>query len=248
MTETLNPGLGAEAHATIGAEKNQPSPIAIPLSFAELNRRLSAIPDYDTPTRGPRKWTRACQLASLVAYAATLLVANLGLDGTVKVVLMLLLLTIEIAGVVANIWLSRGEFVSVIRPFEDFARQLDHDFPYHFEIRDWLVSQPRDTLEKHAAMSKYRRDRFTQKLPLVAGSVSTLGIVPVLVAVYFQGRQILEGHPIGWIDWIFGFVLLWFYWLTWTSSLTKSRLDAMDMYLQDALAEAKASDPVATPL
>ncbi|WP_440327665.1 hypothetical protein [Luteibacter sp.] len=246
MTEKVNRRTQADASTTTAAEDHA-VPNAASLSFAELNRRLSAIPDYDAPAPNARKWPRVCQFVSLVAYVATLGVARLPLDEKAHVVLMLLLLTIEITGVAASFWFSRGEFISLIRPFEDYARQLDHDYPYHFEIRDWLAGQPRDTLEKHAAMPKYRRERFTQRLPLLAGGISTLGIIPVLVAVYFQGRQILEGHSITWIDWFFGFALLLFYWLTWTSSLTKSRMDAMDMYLQDALAEAKASDPVATP-
>jgi hypothetical protein len=122
---------------------------------------------------------------------------------------------------------------------EEFSRQLDHDFPHHFEIRNWLLSQPEERLKKYASMAAFRRERYTQKLPMLAGAIPTLGVIPVVVALYFQGRQLLEGRHLSLIDWFFGFALLLFYVLTWTSSITKSRLEAMDMHLQGALAEVE---------
>ncbi|QDE40901.1 hypothetical protein FIV34_17630 [Luteibacter pinisoli] len=234
--------MAPDAVATSQVPDNALGSMETPLSFTELNRRLSAIPDYDSAPPKRRRLPAIGFLVSLLAYAGTLVVAKLPINGKVQVALMLLLLAVEIGGVAINFWFSRREFVSLLRPFEDFAGQLDHDFPYHFQIRTWLIGQPRDVLSKHASMSKYRRERYTQKLPLLAGSISTLGIVPVLVAVYFQGRQILEGHAITWIDGLFGFLLLLFYFLTWTSTLTKSRLEAMDMHLQDAWTDVQTTD------
>lgn len=237
---TLSPDV-TTMDETIATEAG-PSTAGAPLSFTELNRRLSAIPEYDDKPANNRRIANVGLLVSLIAYAATLAVAKLPIDAWLQVGIMLFLLVIELCGVAVNVWYTRGEYTSLLKPFEDFAKQLDHDYRYHFAIRSWLVSQPMDLLEKHAAMSKFRRDRFTQKLPFIAGSVSTLGVVPVVVAVYFQGRQILDGHPVTWIEWLFGFALIFFYYVTWTSTLTKSRLEAMDMYLQGALEEAKAKE------
>jgi hypothetical protein len=86
-------------------------------------------------------------------------------------------------------------------------------------------------------MAAFRRERYAQKLPMLAGAIPTLGIIPVMLAVYFQGRQLIEGRHLSWADWLFGFALLLFYVLTWTSSITKSRLETMDMHLQGALDE-----------
>jgi hypothetical protein len=86
-------------------------------------------------------------------------------------------------------------------------------------------------------MATFRRKRYTQKLPMLAGAIPTLGVIPVILAVYFQGRQLIEGRHLSWADWLFGFALRLFYVLTWTSSITKSRLEAMDMHLQGALDE-----------
>lgn len=207
------------------------------LTFESLNRRLSSMPDYDTPSPHSRRWSRMGVLTMLLAYLAALIVPRLPINSVTQAALLLAVLVIEVAGLGVNLWFTRGEFTSLIRPLEDFSKQLDHDFPHHFEIRNWLITQPEDRLEKYASMAAFRRERYTQKLPMVAGAIPTLGVIPVVLAVYFQGRQLIEGRHLSLIDWFFGFALLLFYVLTWTSFITKSRLEALDMHLQGALAE-----------
>lgn len=211
-----------------------------PLTFAELNRRLASLPDYGTPSPASRKWARIGLLTLLLAYLSALVIQHLKLDGMTELVLLIATLAIEIAGLALNVWNTRGEYRGLLRPFEDFANQLDHDLVHHYKIRDWLISQPIETLEKYAGLAAYGRERYTQKLPFLAGSITTLGVVPALVAVYLQGQQIVSGRTLSWFDWAFGLTLLFFYFLTWTSSLTKSRLEAMDMHLQSALARARS--------
>jgi hypothetical protein len=222
-----NPSLGSGEHVA-------------PLTFAELNRRLASLPDYGTPSPASRKWARIGLLTLLLAYLSALVIQHLKLGGMTELMLLIATLAIEIAGLALNVWNTRGEYRSLFRPFEDFADQLDYDIEHHYKIREWLVSQPIHRLEKYAGMAAYRRERYTQKLPLLAGSVTTLGIVPALIAVYLQGQQIVSGRALTWFDWAFGFTLLFFYFLTWTSSLTKSRLEAMDMHLQSALTQAQS--------
>jgi hypothetical protein len=209
------------------------------LTFESLNRRLSSMPDYDTPSPQPRLWSRIGLLTVALAYLAALVLPRLPIDGVTKAALLVAVLVIEVVGLSMNIWFARGEFTSLIRPLEEFSKQLDHDFPHHFELRNWLIAQPEDRLEKYASMAAFRRERFTQKLPMLAGAIPTLGVIPVVVAVYFQGRQLLEGRHLSVVDWLFGSALLLFYVLTWTSSMTKSRLEAMDMHLQSALDEVR---------
>ena len=193
--------------------------------------------DYDTPSPKSRRWSRIGMLTVALAYLVALVVPRLAIGGVIQAALLLTVLFIEVVGLAMSMWFSRGEFRSVIRPLEDFSKQLDHDFTHHFELRDWLIAQPEDRLEKYASMAAFRRERYTQKLPMLAGAIPTLGVIPVMVAVYFQGRQLIEGRHLSWADWLFGFALLLFYVLTWTSSVAKSRLEAMDMHLQGALNE-----------
>lgn len=231
---------GTTSAATDAASASESQASATPLTFAELNRRLASMPDYDARSPGSRKWSRAGLLTLLLAYLSALVIQHLKLDSKVEIALLLSTLAIEIAGLSLSAWNTRGEYKSLLRPFEDFADQLDHDIDHHYKIRDWLTSQPIERLEKYAGMAAYRRERYTQKLPLLAGGVTTLGIVPALVAVYVQGQQIVSGRALSWVDWAFGLALLLFYFLTWTSSLTKNRLEAMDMHLQSALTQARS--------
>jgi hypothetical protein len=207
------------------------------LTFESLNQRLASMPDYDTPSPRSRRWSRIGVLTMLLAYLSALVVPRLPIHSVTQAALLLVVLVIEVAGLGINIWFTRGEFTSLIRPLEDFSKQLDHDFPHHFGIRNWLIAQPEERLEKYASMAAFRKERYTQKLPMLAGAIPTLGVIPVIVAVYFQGRQLIEGRQLSLVDGFFGFALLLFYVLTWTSSMTKSRLEAMDMHLQGALAE-----------
>lgn len=207
------------------------------LSFAELNRRLSAIPDHDTPAPKASRHAKLGSMIALLAFAASFPIQHLPIPASSVLALLCGLLIIEIVGLFMSIWYSRREVANTIRPLADYAEMLDHDYSYHFAIHEWLVGQPLDLLKRHAAMAKYRRERFSQRLPLLAGGVASLGVIPVLAAVYLQAREYAAGRTLTWVDGIFGFLLVITYILTWTSTMTKSRMEAMEMYLQEALAE-----------
>lgn len=236
MELTTSP-MGELGAACKDSEHPEATPVTDLLTFAALNRRLSSMPNYDTPSPTSHRWSRIGTLTVALAYLAALIVPRLPIDGATQTGFLLATLVIEVIGLSVSIWFSRGEYWGLARPLEEFSKQLDHDFPHHFELRNWLIAQPEDRLEKYASMSAFRRERYTQKLPMLAGAIPTLGVIPVVVAIYFQGRQWIEGGHLSWVDWLFGLVLLFFYVLTWTSSITKSRLEAMDMHLQGALNE-----------
>src|SRR6187402_2137253 len=220
MESTASP-TGEHGAARTDSAPTDATPTDDLLTFTSLNRRLSAMPDYDTPSPKSRRWSRIGMLTVALAYLAALVVPRLAIGSVIQAALLLTVLFIEVVGLAMSMWFSRGEFRSVIRPLEDFSKQLDHDFSHHFELRDWLINQPEDRLEKYASMAAFRRERYTQKLPMLAGAIPTLGVIPVMVAVYFQGRQLIEGRHLSLIDWFFGFALFLFYVLTWTSSVAK---------------------------
>lgn len=240
MTTTSSVALDHDAHLGEPTLALVGEPVVAPLSFKELNRRLSAIPDYQAPIVQKHRFARVGMLAVAFAWLATLAVTHVGLSATAEAVALLTLLVIEIAGVALSLWYSRGEFVSLFNPLEDLAKGLDHDLPFHIEIRDWLAAQPITMLEKFAAMAKYRRERFTQKLPLLAGNMASLGVLPVVAAVFYQGHQIIEDTPVNWIEGVLGFLLILFYALSMTMNFSKLRLEAMDAHLQAALEKVRA--------
>jgi len=211
------------------------------LSFFELNRRLNEMPEFEAPTPGADRKALYGFSLSLAAYCASFPITHFLLDKQIQLVALTLVVAVEVVGLFITAWYSRGEFLSLREPVQSFSRQLDHDFPHHFHLLDWLKSQPIDLLERHASMARFRRERFTQKLPLIAGSIPTLGVAPVVIAIYFQIREYAAGRHLGWVDFVAGFLVAVLYVVTWGAALMKSRMEAMDMYLQIAL-DMKRSD------
>ncbi|QWT20168.1 hypothetical protein KPL74_20785 [Bacillus sp. NP157] len=209
-----------------------------PLTFAELNRWIVAIPDYDHG-RPAQPRAKIGAIVGFSAFVLTLVVQHLPLQPMPRVWIIGALLVIELAGVGTQAWYSRGEVTSIRRTVSEFMSQLDFEFPHHFKIREWLVSQPMELLERHAVMAKFRAARMAQKYPMVAGNIPSLGLIPVVAAVYYQGREIMSGRNISLIDGIFIFAIGLAYYLMWTATSMKLRLDGVNMYLQDALKEAK---------
>jgi hypothetical protein len=240
MTTTSSVALDHDAHLGEPTLALVGEPVVAPLSFKELNRRLSAIPDRQQPIIQTHGVARMAMFVAAVSWLAALVIPHVGLPATVEAVALLSLLVVEMACVVLAVWYSRSEYVSLFNPLEDLAETLDHHLPFHIEIRDWLAAQPITTLEKFAAMAKYRRERFAQKLPILAGNVATLGVVPVIAAVFYQGHQIVEDLPMTWMEGVLGFLLILFYTLSMTMTFSKLRLDAMDAHLQAALEKVRA--------
>lgn len=205
------------------------------LSFFELNRRLDAMPDFEASAPGADRKALYGFVLSLIAYGLSFLVTRLPVDAHAQLELLILVVTVEVVGLAITIWYSRRDYLSLRSPILNFSKQLDHDFPHHFELLDWLKNQPLDLLERHASMARFRRERFAQKLPLLAGSIPTLGLVPVVIAVYFQLREYAAGRHLGWVDFVAGFLVAVLYFTAWGAALMKSRIEAMDMYLQMAL-------------
>jgi hypothetical protein len=216
------------------------------LTFVEFNRRLSAMPEYDEPHPKKSLWGRIGLATTIVTFLLAMVVQRLPLSSMVQGTLLLILVLIEIIGLFINFWNTKHEFVSLVHPLRDFAAQLDFDIDHHFAILDWLVSQPRETIDRYAALTRFRRERMNQKMPLLLGNFATLGVIPVVVGIYLQAREYIAGRHIGFLEAIVAFVLLMTYFLAWTTAITKARLDGMDMYLQEAVTrQAEAATPEA---
>ncbi|MDQ0011548.1 hypothetical protein J2T07_003762 [Luteibacter jiangsuensis] len=211
------------------------------LSFFELTRRLNAMPEFEAATPASQRRAKLGFAVSIVAFCVAFLITRIGIPASVQIVVLYALLASEIAGICINIWNSRSEFYDLREPLNNFARQLDHDLPHHYELVDWLARQPTRLLERHASMAQFRRERFNQKLPLVAGNIPTLGILPVVVAIYLQAREYAASRHLSWIDFLAGLAIALIYVLTWMVALMKSRLEAMDMYLRIALDQKRSS-------
>jgi hypothetical protein len=210
------------------------------LSFFELTRRLNAMPEFEAATPASQRRAKLGLAVSLLAFCVAFLITRIDIPSHVQLVALYTMLAAEIAGICINMWNSRSDLYDLREPLNNFARQLDHDLPHHYELVDWLVRQPTRLLERHASMAQFRRERFNQKLPLVAGNIPTLGLLPVVVAIYLQAREYAASRHLSWIDFLAGLAIALIYVSTWMVALMKSRLEAMDMYLRIALDQKRS--------
>ncbi|HXO99533.1 MAG TPA: hypothetical protein VN813_03475 [Luteibacter sp.] len=205
-----------------------------PLSFDELNRRIEAMPDFENARSRAPKRAKVLLKVAVASGLLAVLMYKMPLPGLMQLVIESILLAVEIGAFIAHLWFSRS-IKSTFAPIRDHAHQLDHDILFHEGLVAWLASQPAEVLRKHADFSRFRRERMDQKLPLLIGGFQLLGILPLGIAAYLQVREIVAGRHIGWLEVVAGLTLAMLYAAAWTSALTKTRLDAMDMFLQDAV-------------
>ncbi|KAF1007847.1 MAG: hypothetical protein GAK28_01323 [Luteibacter sp.] len=161
-------------------------------------------------------------------------VGHIDIPPIAKLITVYLALALELTGFAVHLWMIRREMFD-FSPSRTFAEQLDFDFPNYNSLMRYLISQPTDLLKLHANMSRYRRERMGMKAPFLYGSAQLLGILPFTLAVAYQVKVTLANRNIGIIDGVIVFVIFTLYVASWTSVVTKFKLDAMDMLLQEAV-------------
>ncbi|WP_157515260.1 hypothetical protein [Luteimonas abyssi] len=70
------------------------------------------------------------------------------------------------------------------------VEQSDHDLAQFRALRSWLQTFPRAELEEHRNFARLAHDRLGSKLVLLMGGIERVGILPVLVAVFFLLREV----------------------------------------------------------
>lgn len=163
------------------------------LSFAELEARVSAIPDGPSDRLNHPRWAVLAAGVSMAGVVAGLL--PLVLIQWLEPAMWMVRLAragmwIAIAGSVPffarTLWVLTLEFVGWKKAL---VGQSDHDLAAFNELRDWLITFPTNQLEDHHRFAELASRRITAKLALVVGSVERLGMLPVLVALYFLVRD-----------------------------------------------------------
>lgn len=207
---------------------------AAALSFTELNRRIDALPDFERSRSPSPRSRRYWLLGGFVAAAAGIAIGNVNIPPLMKIIGVYLALALEIIGFSVHLWLVRREMFD-FTPSRTFAAQLDFDFPNYNALMQWLTSQPSITLSQHANMSRFRRERMGTKAPFLYGSSQLLGVLPFTLAVAYQVKVTIANWHIGIADGVIVFIVFMLYVASWTSVVTKFKLDAMDMLLQEAV-------------
>lgn len=210
------------------------------LTFAELERRLRAVPDGPAGILNAPPLYRIAIMVGGVGLvvalipivlvrllpAAPWMVTMVQIGFSVMVVAWLPVYARQLWTLLASMWKWRQEQVE----------QLDHDRPEFEAIMAWLCQQPADALAGCQRMVVLNHRLLVAKLGLLAGGLDRLGVLPALVAAYLFLRNVgdILDMPL-WELLIAAFlILLWL--VIVAATLMRIRLQLYESLLSEALA------------
>lgn len=159
-------------------------------SFAELERRIAAMPAGPIGVLDRPRWQYWCDLGGGVAVIVGLL------PGVFVQILepKPWMVTMTYLGLWAMILLFAPGFVRSLWVFGRVLRrgkaqdadQLDFDLSKMNALQAWLANVPLQTLEQHLRFIQTAQVRVAAKLGLVGGSLDRFGILPLILAIAVQ--------------------------------------------------------------
>lgn len=165
-----------------------------PLSFQAFQaQREAAFPDSDPP---PGKAERYGLYAMLAGAGTLILAASWAFDSVAGKILVLLGLAVELAG--GAIHLGAG-FVRMKQGMkfdsQSGAEESERDFQGYRQIVTWLRGFPEDERQSRLIFAKSRAESWQTGASLVMGGLEKLGLLPVLVALYVQFKDVTWSWP-----------------------------------------------------
>jgi len=160
------------------------------LSFAELEKRIRAMPDGPAAVLNTPRWLVPFNvigiLGILLGLSPSLLIRYF--EPQMWMVYMMR----------AGLWAAylgcgpvilRSGWVivrSMWRWKTEQVEQLDHDLVQFRSLNRWLVEFPKELLEEHQRFAHTIQIRLASKVGLLAGSIDKLGAIPILLALGVQ--------------------------------------------------------------
>jgi hypothetical protein len=207
------------------------------LTFAALDAKIEELPAFPLDTAAfPKKAKWGLFAAAAGALFGLLSVKLLPGNAIYTLVLAYTGLAVEIAGaVIAAISQIPKRWPTFANERRDFAEQLDFDLPHHLALVEWLRTFPFDQRETLSKFISYRHERMKERLPLLTGSIEKLGILPIVIALYLQFKDMhWPPHP-SWVEIFLIFVLVFGYWLSLTQINVRLRLQLYETLIGKAL-------------
>lgn len=209
------------------------------LTFAALDARIEALPEYSSDTTAFPKMAK-WGLSALAAGAlfGLLSVKLLPSNAMYTLVLAYTGLAVEIAGAITlAITQIPKKWPTFANARRDFAEQLDFDVPHHLALVEWLRAFPLDQRKKLSEFISYRHERMKEKLPMLTGSIEKLGALPIVIALCLQFKDMhWPPHP-SWLEIFLIFVLVLGYWLSVMQISVRLRLQLYETLLGKALSQ-----------
>ena len=209
------------------------------LTFVALNAKIDALPrSPEDSTILPRKAKWGFAAATAGALLALLSVKLLPNNAAYTAILGSLGVAVEVVGiVVATLSQAPKQWPTFASERREFAAELDFDLPNHLGLVDWLRTFPLEQREKLSEFITYRHARMKEKLPMLTGSLEKLGVLPVIIALYLQFKDMQwPPHP-SWLEIGLIFVLVFGYWLSVLQISVRLRLQLYEILLSKALTQ-----------
>lgn len=207
-------------------------------SFEALEQHLASEAKNEPAERGSTI-ERIALLATLAGGALGIGVALLTPTTTMAIGIMLAGLGVEVCGIVVYAFINmRRAFVSFRNANAELSRDIDRDYLPYQRIVGWLRSFPKNDLREQLAYLQHRQSTMSRRTGILLGSAERLGILPVVVAVWLQLKNL--AWPPSWSTWeaVAAIGLITFYGMTYWVLMSKLRLD-----LYASLLEASVGKP-----
>lgn len=209
------------------------------LTFEQLDMKVDGYikATEDAAPGKVERWSFA--VGVFVAGAASLGGTLIG--GSVGAYVVWVGLLLELIGLgISLMQFLRRNWKSFRESKRTYAKELDHDYGEYLRFVRWLQTYGPDELSRKLQYIRDRRSSMTFRLGLLTGGVERLGVLPVLIALYFQFKdwQFGDWQALGQVN-LAGGLLLWalllLYLGGWWLIRLRLRLDTFEMLLTEAV-------------
>lgn len=209
-----------------------------PLGFDALNRKFEEyVSKTDDP--GPGPWERRSFWVALIAAAIGLIGGSL-LSGNAALYVAGSGVLIELVGMLISIALMlRREIPRLRRGRAIYAADLERDYVLYNDMLSWLDEFPKSEVSARLRYISTRKRLMTFRTGLALGGLERLGVLPVLVALYFQFRDWEWGDwaslaSVNLVEGLLIFAILLLYAMGWHLISLRVRLDSLEALLTES--------------
>ena len=207
------------------------------LTFAMLDKRIEGLPLHPSRQFTP---SRRAGWGSSIGFASALLALIIGKtlpNSRWALAAVAVLLVIELSGFFVAFTAQQPGFnLKPSSERRESAEVLDFDMPHHDDLIGWLRRFPRERLQAMSDFTAFRVERLRSTLPLLTGGLDKLAILPILVALVIQFKDMHWPPQVSWPEVYLFAVLMGIYWLSLLQVGVRFRLELYDMLLKKALA------------
>lgn len=219
------------------------------LSFAELDRRLRAVPDGPSGILNTPPLYRIANIIGGIAALLTLIpfvLVKLITPAEWMIMWAQISFSVFLLALLPDMVRSYGVLGWTLwRWRADQVSQLDHDLPQFRTILVWLSERPATALQEHQRMARLTLSQMSAKIGLFTGGQERFAVLPVLVSAYLFFRKGDELLEMPYWQLIIGFGLILLYFVMMVGNLKRIRLQLYDSLLSEALTMKAGAETVA---